>query len=59
MCIRDSGGRIHTSTITVAVMPEAEEVDVEIDEKDVRIDVMLSLIHISIFRHIFIIFAAM
>ena len=36
----ESGGCIHTSTITVAVMPEAEEVDVEIDEKDVRIDVM-------------------
>ncbi|MCI9516487.1 MAG: peptide chain release factor 1 [Lachnospiraceae bacterium] len=36
----ESGGRIHTSTITVAVMPEAEEVDVQIDEKDVRIDVM-------------------
>ena len=36
----ESGGRIHTSTITVAVMPEAEEVDVEIDEKDLRIDVM-------------------
>ena len=36
----ESGGRIHTSTITVAVMPEAEEVDVVIDEKDVRIDVM-------------------
>ena len=36
----ESGGRIHTSTITVAVMPDAEEVDVEIDEKDVRIDVM-------------------
>lgn len=36
----ESGGRIHTSTVTVAVMPEAEEVDVEIDEKDVRIDVM-------------------
>ena len=35
-----SGGRIHTSTITVAVMPEAEEVDVHIDEKDIRIDVM-------------------
>ncbi len=33
-------GRIHTSTITVAVMPEAEEVDVVIDEKDIRIDVM-------------------
>ena len=36
----ESGGRIHTSTITVAVMPEAEEVEVEIDEKDIRIDVM-------------------
>lgn len=36
----ESGGRIHTSTVTVAVMPEAEEVDVVIDEKDIRIDVM-------------------
>lgn len=36
----ESGGRIHTSTITVAVMPEAEEVDINIDEKDIRIDVM-------------------
>ena len=36
----ESGGRIHTSTITVAVMPEAEEVDVQIDENDIRIDVM-------------------
>jgi len=36
----ESGGRIHTSTITVAVMPEAEEVDIDIDEKDIRIDVM-------------------
>lgn len=36
----ESGGRIHTSTATVAVMPEAEEVDVVIDEKDIRIDVM-------------------
>ena len=36
----ESGGRIHTSTITVAVMPEAEEVDIHIDEKDIRIDVM-------------------
>ena len=36
----ESSGRIHTSTITVAVMPEAEEVDVQIDEKDIRIDVM-------------------
>lgn len=36
----ESGGRIHTSTITVAVMPEAEDVDVEINENDIRIDVM-------------------
>ncbi len=36
----ESQGRIQTSTISVAVMPEAEEVDVQIDEKDIRIDVM-------------------
>ena len=36
----ESGGRIHTSTITVAVMPEAEDVDIQIDDKDIRIDVM-------------------
>lgn len=36
----ESGGRIHTSTCTVAIMPEVEEVDVVIDEKDIRIDVM-------------------
>ncbi|MBO4889727.1 MAG: peptide chain release factor 1 [Lachnospiraceae bacterium] len=36
----ESGGRIHTSTISVAVMPEAEDVDIVIDEKDIRIDVM-------------------
>ena len=36
----ESGGRIHTSTATVSVMPEAEEIDIEIDEKDIRIDVM-------------------
>lgn len=35
----ESGGRIHTSTITVAVLPEAEEVDVKLDMNDVRIDV--------------------
>jgi peptide chain release factor 1 len=38
--VTESGGRIHTSTATVAIMPEAEEIDVQIDEKDVRIDVM-------------------
>ena len=36
----ESGGRIHTSTISVAVMPEADDIEVEIDEKDIRIDVM-------------------
>ena len=37
--VTESGGRIHTSAATVAVMPEAEEVDVQIDDKDLRIDV--------------------
>ena len=37
--VTESGGRIHTSAATVAVMPEAEDVDVDIDEKDLRIDV--------------------
>jgi peptide chain release factor 1 len=35
----ESQGRIHTSTVTVAVLPEAEEVDVQIDESDLRIDI--------------------
>ena len=35
----ESGGRIHTSAATVAVMPEAEEVDIKVEEKDLRIDV--------------------
>lgn len=34
----ETQGRIHTSTVTVAVLPEAEEVDVQIDDKDLRID---------------------
>ena len=38
----ESGGRIHTSAATVAVLPEAEDVDVQIDEKDLRIDVFRS-----------------
>ncbi len=35
----ESGGRIHTSAATVAVLPEAEEVDIQIDDKDLRIDI--------------------
>ncbi|MGB4191188.1 MAG: peptide chain release factor 1 [Rickettsiales bacterium] len=38
----ESSGRIHTSAATVAVLPEAEEVDIEIEEKDLRIDVYRS-----------------
>jgi peptide chain release factor 1 len=38
----ESGGRIHTSAATVAVLPEAEDVDVQIDDKDLRIDVYRS-----------------
>lgn len=38
----ESGGRIHTSTVTVAVLPEAEEVDVEILPNDIRVDVFRS-----------------
>ena len=43
--VTESSGRIHTSTATVAVMPEAEEVDIEIDEKDIRVDVYRSTGH--------------
>jgi peptide chain release factor 1 len=38
----ESGGRIHTSTATVACLPEAEEVEVEINEKDIRVDTFAS-----------------
>jgi len=38
----ESSGRIHTSTVTVAVLPEAEDVDVKVDEKDVQVDVYRS-----------------
>ena len=38
----EAGGRIHTSAATVAVLPEAEEVDIDIDENDLRIDVFRS-----------------
>jgi len=40
--VTEAGGRIHTSAATVAVLPEAEDVDVQIDEKDLRIDVYRS-----------------
>lgn len=38
----ESGGRIHTSTATVAVLPEAEEVEIDIHEKDIRVDTFAS-----------------
>ena len=38
----EASGRIHTSTVTVAVLPEAEEVDVQINDKDLRIDTFCS-----------------
>ncbi len=38
----ESSGRIHTSTVTVAVLPEAEDVDVKVEEKDLRVDVYRS-----------------
>jgi peptide chain release factor 1 len=38
----ESGGRIHTSTATVAVLPEAEEVEIEVQDKDLRIDTFCS-----------------
>ncbi|PLT48360.1 Peptide chain release factor 1 [Paenibacillus pasadenensis] len=40
--VTESGGRIHTSTSTVAVMPEVEEVEVEILDKDIRVDTFCS-----------------
>ena len=36
--VTESGGRIHTSAATVAVLPEAEDVDVKVEEKDLRVD---------------------
>jgi peptide chain release factor 1 len=40
--VTESGGRIHTSTATVAVLPEVEDIQVEIHEKDIRIDTFCS-----------------
>ena len=40
--VTESGGRIHTSAATVAILPEAEEVDVEVDDKDLRVDTFRS-----------------
>jgi peptide chain release factor 1 len=40
--VTESGGRIHTSTVTVAVLPEAEEIEVEINPNDVKVDVFRS-----------------
>src|SRR6266581_1796440 len=40
--VTESAGRIHTSTVTVAVLPEAEDVEVRVEEKDLRVDVYRS-----------------
>jgi len=40
--VTESSGRIHTSTVTVAVLPEAEDVEVRVEEKDIRVDVYRS-----------------
>src|SRR5699024_12535378 len=38
----ESGGRVHTSTATVAVLPEAEEVEIDVSENDIRVDTFAS-----------------
>src|SRR5690606_28827464 len=43
--VTESSGRIHTSAATVAVLPEAEDVDIQIDENDLRVDVFRSTGH--------------
>ena len=40
--VTESGGRIHTSTVTVAVLPEADDVEIDLDMNDVRVDVFRS-----------------
>jgi len=40
--VTESAGRIHTSTVTVAVLPEAEDVEIKVDDRDVRVDVYRS-----------------
>jgi peptide chain release factor 1 len=40
--VTESSGRIHTSTVTVAVLAEAEDVDIKVEDKDVRVDVYRS-----------------
>lgn len=40
--VTESGGRIHTSTVTVAVLPEAEDVEVEVHQNDIKVDVFRS-----------------
>jgi peptide chain release factor 1 len=40
--VTESAGRIHTSTVTVAVLPEAEDIDVKVDERDLKVDVYRS-----------------
>ena len=40
--VTESGGRIHTSAVSIAVLPEAEDVDIQIDQKDLRVDVFRS-----------------
>ena len=40
--VTESGGRIHTSAVSVAVLPEAEEIDIEVNDSDLRIDVYRS-----------------
>jgi peptide chain release factor 1 len=40
--VTESSGRIHTSTVTVAILPEAEDVDIKVEEKDLRVDVYRS-----------------